>query len=284
MPRQYTGTEWTCPTCSVSLATNFCPACGEQSARAGHLTLHGFAKQLFEALTSFDSQLLRSFRYLLFKPGALTAGYREGRRKQFLLPINLFLFANVLFFTVQSVASVKIFATPLDMHLHDQFWSPLSEYLLEARLRATGITLQAYTPVFDQAVALHAKTLIGLMVPFFALVLPPLFFRSRLPFVVHAVFALHTYSFILLMLCSVLALFSVLTWLGFDPKASVALDHVLSVVQLVLLFSYLLLSVRVVYGVLGLPRILSALVLTTIAAALLLGYRFFLFLFTIYTT
>ena len=119
MPREHAGTEWTCPTCSVSHATDFCPACGEQSARAAHLTLHGFAGQLFEALTSVDGQLLRSFRYLLFKPGALTAGYREGRRKPFLLPINLFLFANVLFFTVQSVASVKIFATPLDMHLYE---------------------------------------------------------------------------------------------------------------------------------------------------------------------
>jgi hypothetical protein len=63
-----------------------------------------------------------------------------------------------------------------------------------------------------------------------------------------------------------------------------ALDHGMSVAQLVLLFSYLLVSVRVVYGVPGLPRILSALALTAIAAALLLGYRFFLFLFTIYAT
>jgi hypothetical protein len=122
------------------------------------------------------------------------------------------------------------------------------------------------------------------MVPFFALLLPPLFFRSRQPFVVHAVFALHTYSFILLMLCSALALLAALTWLGFDPKASPALDHVMSVAQLVLLFFYLFVSVRIVYGVSGLPRVLSALVLTAAAAALLLGYRFFLFLFTIYAT
>ena len=284
MPEEYTMTEWTCPTCSASHFTNFCPACGEESARAGHLTLHGFAKQLAENLTSVDSQLLRSFHCLLCKPGDLTVSYREGRRKKFLLPINLFLFTNVLFFAVQSAVSVKIFATPLDMHLHDQFWSPLSSYLLEARLRATGIKLSAYTPVFDQAVALNAKTLIGLMVPFFALLLPPIFFRSRQPFVVHAVFALHTYSFILLMLCSVLALFAALTWFGFDPKASAAMDHVISVAQLVFLFGYLFASVRIVYGVHGLPRVLSATVLTVAAAILLLGYRFFLFLFTIYAT
>jgi hypothetical protein len=283
MPQGYAGADWTCPTCAVRHDTHFCPACGEQSASTDHLTLQGFARQLLAALTSVDSQLVRSFRTLLFKPGALTAGYRAGQRKQYLLPINLFLFANVLFFAVQSVASVKVFATPLDMHLHDQFWSPLAAYLLDIRLQAKGTALNDYTPVFNQAVALHAKTLIGLMVPVFALLLPLLFFRGRQPFVVHAVFALHTYSFILMMLCAVLAFFAVLTWLGFDPKSPV-LDHVISVAELVLLFAYLFVSVRVVYGATGLPRILYAFTLTVIAAALLLAYRFFLFVFTIATT
>lgn len=283
MPQGHTGTDWTCPACSVRHATPFCPGCGEESPHTDHLTLRGFAKQLLVAFTSVDSQLVRSFRFLLFKPGALTAAYRAGQRKHYLLPINLFLFANVIFFAVQSAASVKIFSTPLDMHLHDQFWSPLASALLDARLQAKGVTLKDYTPIFDQAVALHAKTLIGLMVPFFALALPPLFFRRRQPFVVHAVFALHTYSFILLMLCSVVALLTLLGATGLDPK-SVVLDHIVSVAQLVLLFFYLFIAVKAVYGVRGISRILSAFALTTVAAALLLGYRFFLFAFTLYAT
>lgn len=283
MPQAYTGADWTCPTCAVRHATHFCPACGEESTRKDHLTLRGFGDQLLTALTSVDSQLLRSFRYLLFRPGALTAAYREGQRKRYLLPINLFLFANVLFFAVQSAASVKVFSTPLDMHLHDQFWSPLAAALLEARLQAKGIALKEYAPAFDQAVALHAKTLIGLMVPVFALFLPPIFFKSRQPFVVHAVFALHTYSFILMMLCAVLSLFAVLNWLGLDPAAP-ALDHAMSMAQLVLLFAYLSVSVRTVYGVGGAARVACAFALTILAAALLLGYRFFLFLFTLYAT
>ncbi len=83
--------------------------------------MHGFARQLLAALTSVDSQLVRSFRALLFKPGALTAGYRAGQRKQYLLPINLFLFANVLCLCGAVTASSEVFATPLDVHLHDQF-------------------------------------------------------------------------------------------------------------------------------------------------------------------
>ena len=51
MPLGHTASEWTCPTCSIGHATNFCPACGEESTSTGHLTLQGFAKQLFGALT-----------------------------------------------------------------------------------------------------------------------------------------------------------------------------------------------------------------------------------------
>ncbi len=187
MPNAY-GTEWTCPTCSVIRYSNFCPTCGEEVTTAGYLTLRGFAGQLFSALTSVDSRLVRSFRNLLVRPGALTASYRDGQRKQYFLPMNLFLFANGIFFAVQSAASVKVFSAPLEMHLYNQFWSPVAAYLVNARLHATGTTLKEFFAVFDQATALNARTLIGLVVPVFALLLPPKFFRSKQSFVVHAVF------------------------------------------------------------------------------------------------
>lgn len=275
--------EWTCPTCSIIHTSSFCPTCGEEAVHAGHLTLRKFAAHIISELTSVDSRLVRSFRELLAHPGVLTKRYRDGQRKQYLLPINLFLLTNVIFFAVQSAASVKVFSTPLSMHLHNQFWSPAASYLVDARLHAAGTTLKALDSSFDRAVALNAKSLIGLMVPLFALLLPPVFARSKQPFVVHAVFALHTYSFVLLMLCLALIFLTGIGIVGLDSKSS-GLDQALSVAQLVVLFAYLFASTRVVYGVRGVPQLISAFTLTAVAAALLLGYRFFLFVITLYMT
>jgi hypothetical protein len=120
--------------------------------------------------------------------------YLKGQRKPFTLPLPLFLFANVLFFAVQSMVGAKIFSTPLDAHLHG-FWSPLAQSLVTHHLEARGTTLELYAPVFDQAVALNAKSLIVLMVLPFAAIPPVVFFRRRRPFVVHLVFSLHFYAF-----------------------------------------------------------------------------------------
>ena len=46
--------------------------------------------------------------------------------------------------------------TPLNQHLHNQPWSPLAQELVEHRLQDKGTTLDAYAPVFNQAVASNA--------------------------------------------------------------------------------------------------------------------------------
>ena len=73
-----------------------------------------------------DSRLLRSFRALLFRPGALTTAYLEGPRKPYISPFQLFLLANLLFFAIQSVTRDKVFSKSLASHLHGQDWSELA--------------------------------------------------------------------------------------------------------------------------------------------------------------
>ena len=54
------------------------------------------------------------------RPGALTVAYLRGQRKADLLPFQIFLVANVLFFAIQSVTGENVFSTTLDSHLHHQ--------------------------------------------------------------------------------------------------------------------------------------------------------------------
>src|SRR5262245_32148220 len=98
-------------------------------------------EQVFEALTSVDGRLLRSFRSLVGSPGSLTVAFIEGRRKPFLGPVALFLVANVVFFGAESLTRGLVFSTPLQSHLNDQPWSPLVQGLVADRLAATGTTL-----------------------------------------------------------------------------------------------------------------------------------------------
>lgn len=275
---------WTCPTCNRRASTSYCPTCGESPLRPHDLTLRGFLDQIAQALTDLDGPLLRSFRCLVTRPGLLTVAYLQGQRKQYTLPLRLFLAANVLFFAAQSLVGVRIFSTPLDAHLHNQFWSGVAQQLVTHRLEAKGTTLAQYAPVFDQAVALNAKALIVLMVLPFAALPPLVFFRNRLPFAGHIAFSLHFYAFLLLLFCVALAVTGADVALGGAGLASETFDHVLSLVDVGICAAYLYFAAAKVYGARGAAQVLQVSLLVLAAAGIVLGYRFVLFLLTLYTT
>lgn len=278
------GEPWNCPTCNVETSAPYCSGCGECRLRPHDLTLRGFLSQVAQACTNIDGPILRSFRCLMTRPGMLTLAYMHGQRKSYTLPLQLFLAANVLFFAMQSATSTKIFSTPLVQHLQSDIWGGVAQQLVAHRLAARQTTMELYAPVFDQAVALNARSLVILMVLPFALLPAMLFFRSRRPFVVHVVFSLHFYAFLLLFLCASLAVVSVDRMFGGSGLESEIFDHILSVVELIGCAAYLYIAAGKVYGAAGVNRIVKILPLTVAVGGIFLGYRFVLLLITLYYT
>ena len=275
---------WTCPNCGIALTTPFCPGCGERPIGAIDLSLKGIAAQLTKTIAGVDGRLLRSVRALLLQPGSLTLAYGEGRRKPFIGPFQLFLLANVVFFAVQSLTHTRVFSSSLDSHLHHQDWSALAQELVDHRLAATDSTLDRFAPLFDRAVVLHAKSLVIAMAVPFALLLPVVFFSSRRPFSIHVVFALHLYAFLLLLFCVALAVAAVDVAAGGGGLASAAIDNVLTALILVSSTAYLYLASGPVYGVAGWRRVATSLLLALAVGVIVVGYRFAVFLVTLYTT
>ena len=190
--------SWNCPSCNCRVSARFCPECGESPLRRHDLTLRGFFGQIALACTNIDGPILRSIRCLVTRPGFLTVAYLNGQRKPYTPPLQLFLVANVLFFAMQSLVGAKVFSTPLDMHLNNQFWSSVAQPLVAHRLETKHTTLELYSPVFDRAVELNAKSLIILMVLPFGVFLPLVFYGKRVPFVGHIVFrftSIHSFCY-----------------------------------------------------------------------------------------
>lgn len=272
---------WLCPTCHKTVSSAFCPDCGEHQLDFHALTLRGLAEQIWESLTSVDGKLIRSLLALIGKPGALTVAYLEGRRKPYLGPVPLFFMANVLFFAAESLLNSSVFATPLAMHLEKQPWSPFAPTWVANRLAVLNTTLAEFTPVFDQALALHARSWIIVMALSFTPV-PVLMFRRRhLPIAAHAVFALHLYAFLMLLLCVGTGVEA----LAGGPEARADwVDHVVSISLLAACAAYLYVAIGAVYASSGARRALEVAALTVGVATLVLGYRFALFALTLYTT
>jgi hypothetical protein len=276
--------NWTCPTCNVPVTTPFCAHCGEEPLAPRDVTLRGLGEKLLHALTSIDARTMRSAWKLLRHPGELTLAWSRGVRKSYVAPFQLFLIANVLFFGMQWLTSENVFSSSLDSHLHHQDWSDLAQSLLARRLEATHTTLEQYEPLFDRAVVLNAKSLILLMTIPFALILPLAFFRERRPFMTHVAFSLHLYTFLLLLFCVALLLARFSELLGFGGLDVPRVDNVLSIANLAACTVYIYLASGPAYGASGKLRAAKAFLLALTVATIVLGYRFVLFLITLYTT
>jgi hypothetical protein len=223
---------WTCPACKRTIATSFCPQCGEEPLAPRDLSLRGLAEKGFHAFTSIDAKAARTAWRLLRHPGRLTQDWVDGIRRPYVAPFQIFLLANVIFFALQWLTGTNIFSSSLDSHLHQQDWQELAQELLARKLALEGMPLEHYAPLFDHAVVLYAKSLIVLMALPFALLLPLLYLRRTKPVMAHVVFSLHLYTFLLLLFSLALLAAKASALAGGGGLEAPRVDNVLTAIRL----------------------------------------------------
>jgi hypothetical protein len=97
-----------CPNCGHGIAGSdrFCPSCGQEH-RDLRVPFKHLMEQAVEGVFHLDARVFRTMRSLLFRPGSLTVAYLEGRRKQFVAPVRLYLVISLLFFFVISLSGSR---------------------------------------------------------------------------------------------------------------------------------------------------------------------------------
>ena len=278
-------TRWTCQTCGAPAGAAYCGVCGERRLSSRDLGVVALLGQVFESITNVDGRAFRTFRALFLQPGELTLAFLEGRRKQYIAPLQVFLIANVAFFFLQSLLGFQVLSNTFDSHVENQVYSPRALAIATGRLEKVGMTREAYEPIFDSAVAVNAKALVGLLVPPCALLAWLISLGWRRPGGVHWVFALHFVAFWLL-LFSVLAPLGALS-VGLALKLSGLSENLLDPIS-----SWLLMALSAVWVYRAFGRIygggLARRVLGAAFVAFLIPvirvYRFAVFLITLYTT
>jgi hypothetical protein len=241
-------------------------------------------------VTNVDSTVGRTFSSLLLWPGHLTAEHFVGRRRPYLDALQLFLICNVVFFAIASLGSGGPFTTSLRDQLLHHPYSPL----LRDLATGTGTTFRAlledpvafepYAQTYHAMTNTLAKSLVVLMLPFFALVSHLLYRGAARFYAQHLVFALHVWSYLLLLFCGVgLALFAVqvamevaeyrFEWQVWDAVVST----VLAVVSTV----YLAEAGRQAFGEPLRWTVPKAVVLTLSILPITFLYRFLLFFTTV---
>lgn len=281
-----------CRNCGEPMAGLFCPACGQKRFVDSDRRLAHLLGAAFHELTSLDGRLLRSLRLLLFKPGALSREYHDGRRARYYTPIGLFVLANVLYFFAPALSDFNLSfvdqvpgsialqavdpaAPPAPERierlkrgggqLHSRLTAPLIDRALARRAAADpDYDLRRLAADYDRSAGDVGKTLMIVHVPLIALALALVYRKRKLYFAEHFVVALHLFTFLLLF---VQLVFGPLHWLAshvdveLPPLARVALRLLIGGT----LASYIAIACRRAYattwpgGLLGLVAVIVGL-------------------------
>ncbi|MEM1174343.1 MAG: DUF3667 domain-containing protein [Pseudomonadota bacterium] len=198
--------EHTCLNCGhvLSPEANFCPACGQKVLTDDDRRLGKLIKDALAEVTDLRGRILPSFAALLFYPGYLAQNYRLGRRKGYVSPVSLFLFANVIYFLVPVLSDFQI---DLVDQISLQPYSAWTEAIVSRALgvesaltawRGGSAEFEALAAEYSLRAADISKAIIVVHVPFLALLTALMTFDLKIRFVDHVVLALHYMAFIML--------------------------------------------------------------------------------------
>ena len=271
-------------TCGEPLTGNYCSRCGERRAHARDLSLRGFLHDAFETFTSLDTRGTRSLRYLITRPGLLTAEFVTGRRRRYLSPIQVFLIANLLFFIAAAFLPVITFDTPLDVHLYHSSYQELARDRVRDRFaEADTVDFVRFKTRFDFAAQQQAKTLVIIFVPFFALVVALLRLGRHEPAGQHIAFAFHYLAFALLLFIA-MAVLILLVRVSSGGRLLSGDSPIIPIFGLACLIAYLMPAFRTAYRSGTVAAVLQAVVVAALFLPAISLYRLILFFTVFYTT
>ena len=228
-----------CENCSELLKGPFCHSCG-QRAEAISPGVVGYLRQTVSGFIGFDSNVIRSFGALLFRPGLLTAAYIRGRRIHYVEPLQIYLLSAAVFFLVHAYRPFVQFdieargaSSSLGMA---SATGGIPESTIE-RLANQGVSLEVFAERFDAWVSAYLPVLLLVLLAVFTALIWLMNRRSRQPFATHAVFTLHWSAFYLIM-----------RGLQRIVPLPVSWTTTVSIVLLLISIMYLAIAMRTVYG------------------------------------
>jgi hypothetical protein len=244
-----------CRNCGAPVDGAYCATCGQETALRLP-TLREFVREAAGRYVALDGRFWRTVFAMLARPGFLTREYLAGRRRRYIRPARLYLFATLIFFAVTRllVAPVDLFEIHPDTPDEAKYLSPEKGFNLQVDQdsvfgspalqkrwnRFNNLSRSEKAEQLGDGILRYAPYALFVLLPAFALLLKLVYLgrgrryprRPRL-YGEHLVFAAYDHAFV----------FVAATIMLLIVGRTMAITIGLGIVAL-----YLLLSMRSVYG------------------------------------
>lgn len=273
-----------CASCGAALHGKFCSQCGEKKLNEKDKSVAHFFEEFIHILTHADSKFLKSLKYLITKPGFLTAEHLAGRRKMYTSPLSLFFIGNLLYLLIMPVDALN---SKYVSQTKGQPYSAMAVKKIEKKMAAKHWDEKTMEEMYDHETSKVSKMMLFVLIFIFSIPLTILLFKPGRYYFDHVVFATEYVNFLVFI---VLLIAPYLLWLVFfilikvfklHPQIDVNSWSVMSWV-FAGIGIYLIAGIRRVYQTSWIYSIIAGILMlaSTIAATIL--YRYILFHVTMF--
>lgn len=96
----------TCLNCGFFVEKEYCPNCGQQNTESRQSFHHLFTHFIFD-FVHYDSSFWKTTKLLFLSPAKLSKEYMDGKRKSYVNPFSLYIFASFLAFLIPTILPTK---------------------------------------------------------------------------------------------------------------------------------------------------------------------------------
>ena len=165
-----------CVRCGEELKGVFCYSCGEKKLEKQDKKLSHFFEELIASVFVADGKFLSTIKLLITRPGELTRNFVIGIRRKYLSPLQLFFFANLIYFIFPIIST---FNTSLEVQMYQLPYSSQIERVVNTHLEKSGENKELFKTNYERVSNSNGKLLLIILVVLQGLFLKLLFFKRE---------------------------------------------------------------------------------------------------------
>jgi hypothetical protein len=276
--------EHTCKSCGYIFVGLYCNLCGEKVIEPKDRSFKNFIGNFLSAITLADNRFLKTLWLTIKNPGFLSKEYANGRRVNYLRPLQMFFVLNLVYFLFNVL---QLFNSTLKTQMYYMFHSPMVRGMVNQRVSDEGISLTGFAMIYNEKTTVLAKLLIVVFVWLASLPLSLIFRKKNRYFTDHVALSVELACFnifvnAILLSGILLVLSKIFKWSG-TTLGDYLNDTTLTVIFISTNLYFIYRAARTFYGQTGKSLMVKS-VLGIIGLFLALeAYKLLLFFVTFYT-
>ncbi|HEY0655686.1 MAG TPA: DUF3667 domain-containing protein [Chryseosolibacter sp.] len=202
------GPDHTCKSCGYVFKGLYCNRCGEKVLEVKDRSFRSFLQNILLALTFTDNKFIKTLWLMVRNPGFVSKEYAEGRRVNYIKPLQVFFVLNLIYFLFPLL---QLFNTSLRTQLYLRTHSKLVQSMVFSKVGKDPLILRGYELMYNEKSTGLAKLLIIVFVVLAAVPMAIIYRKRNRYFTDHVTLAVELTAFNLAVNAILLSLFLMLT-------------------------------------------------------------------------